>query len=154
MMEYDGKKLYNIDGVPTAIESVHGNLAKGFSIQDNCIKVPCYVAKVDDCFAHGATAEEAYRDAQAKAFQNKPIEERVKSVAEQHPDVDAKIANKELFAIHNMLTGSCEFGRRQFAEQHDIDVEHGSMTMREFCTLTKDAYGGENIRMLAKEYSI
>ena len=33
MKEYDGKKLYNIDGVPTAIDSVHGNLAKGYYFQ-------------------------------------------------------------------------------------------------------------------------
>ena len=154
LTEFEGSKVYNIDGVYTCITNVHGNLATGFTIKYNSVKKPCYIVKVDDCFAHGETAEEAFRDAQAKAFKNMPIGERIKQVIAKYPDIDKKIANTELFVLHNMLTGSCEFGRRQFAEQHGIDVEYGAMTMREFCQLTKNAYGSQAIRDLALSYGI
>ena len=37
-------------------------------------------------------------------------------------------------------------GRKQFACDHGIDLEHGMMTLAEFLELTKDAYGGDVIR--------
>lgn len=57
-----------------------------------------------------------------------------------------------MFVLHHVLTGSCELGRWQFAVYNHIDVENGQMTMREFCQLTQDSYGGENIKQLIKAY--
>ena len=152
--EFDGDKLYIIDGVPTAIKSVHGNVAKGYTIRHNSIKVPCYVAKVCNWFGHGETAHEALQAATDKALANEPIEKRIERLTAEYPDVDVPIENSRLFVIHNRLTGSCEFGRREFAKTHDIDVENGQMTMREFINLTKAAYGHDSIEALAKEYHI
>lgn len=45
-------------------------------------------------------------------------------------------------------------GRDQFARAHGIDVERGSMTVREFIGLTRGSYGGDIIAMLAKAYGI
>lgn len=70
------------------------------------------------------------------------------------PDVDVPIEHSALFSLHNFLTGSCLFGRQEFAKEHSLDPEHGSMTMREFIHLTKDAFGGDNIRQLADAYKI
>lgn len=47
---------------------------------------------------------------------------------------------------HHRLTGSCDMGRKQFARDHGVDLDHGMMTLTEFLELTKDAYGGDVIR--------
>ena len=147
-------KVWEVDNTPTTITNIHGNIAKGYTLQRNVILVPCYIAKVDDCFAHGKTAHDALRDATAKALQNTPIVERIAKVRKQYPDPDKPIPHKELYSLHNILTGSCEFGRREFASSHGLDPENGEMTMREFINLTLNAYGGENIKLLAEAYSI
>ena len=150
--EFDGHKLYDIDDVPTAITSVHGNYAKGFTIKNNSIKVPCYIARVDNSFAHGKTLRQAVEDATSKALQAKPIEERIADTVTAHPDPNEIIPNTELFKLHDVLTGSCEFGRKQFCEQHGISLDD-AMTMCRFMELTANAYGGEAIRQLAKAYN-
>ena len=150
--EFDGYKLYDIDDVPTAITAVHGNYAKGFTIEYNSIKVPCYIARVDNSFAHGETLRQALEDATAKALRTKTLEERVADTVKAHPDPNEIIPNTELFKLHNILTGSCEFGRKQFCERHGICLDD-AMTMCRFMELTADAYGGEAIRQLAKAYN-
>ena len=151
--EFDGYKLYDIDKVPTAITAVHGNYAQGFTIKDNSIKVPCYIARVDNSFAHGGTLRQALEDATAKALLAKPLGERIADTVKAHPDPNEIIPNTELFKLHNVLTGSCEFGRNQFCEQHGISLDD-AMTMCRFMELTADAYGGEAIRQLADAYGL
>ena len=137
--------------MPTAITAVHGNYAQGFTVKCNSIKVPCYIARVDNSFAHGETLRQAIEDATDKALQAKPLEERIADTVMAHPDPNEIIPNNELFKLHNVLTGSCEFGRKQFCEQHGISLDE-SMTMCRFIELTAAAYGGEAIRQLAKAY--
>ena len=149
--QFDGHKLYIIDGVQTAITAVHGNYSQGFTINNNSIKVPCYIARVDNSFAHGETLRQALEDATAKALQAKPLEERIADTVKAHPDPTEIIPNKELFTLHNILTGSCEFGRRQFCERNGIDLE-GAMTMCQFMTITSNDYGNSAIRQLADAY--
>ena len=154
IINFAGHTIYNIDIVPTCITQVHGRrYAIGFTIKDNSVKVPCYIARVDNSFAHGETLRDAVNDATAKALQAKPVEERVKEVVKLHPYPTVPISNKELFKLHNTLTGSCEFGRRQFCEQHGISLDD-SMTMADFIDKTKGEYGGEAIRQLAEAYGI
>ena len=138
----------------TIIYSVHGNIARGATINSDLTLADCYIAKCEDYFAHGETAKQAMADAQSKAYQNKPIEERIDYVIEKYPDVDVPIEHSALFSLHNFLTDSCLFGRKEFAKAHSLDPEHGAMTMREFIHLTKDAFGGDNIRQLADAYKI
>ena len=151
--EFDGYKLYDIDKVPTAITAVHGNYAQGFTIKDNSIKVPCYIARVDTSFAHGGTLRQALEDATAKALLAKPLGERIADTVKAHPDPNEIIPNTELFKLHNVITGSCEFGRKQFCEQHGISLDD-AMTMCRFIELTADAYGVEAIRQLADAYGL
>ena len=151
---YNGHEVYRIDDMQTIIYSVHGNIAKGATINSDLTLSDCYIAKCGDYFAHGETAKQAMADAQSKAYQNKPIEERIGYVIEKYPDVDVPIEHSALFSLHNFLTGSCLFGRQEFAKAHSLDPEHGAMTMREFIHLTKDAYGEDNIRQLADAYKI
>ena len=151
---YNGHEVYIIDDMQTIIYSVHGNIARGATINSDLTIAGCYIAKCGDYFAHGETVKQAMADAQSKAWQNIPIEERIGYVVEKYPDVDAPIEHSTLFSLHNFLTGSCLFGRQEFAKSHSLDPEHGAMTMREFIHLTKDAYGGGNIRQLADAYKI
>lgn len=151
---YNGHEVYVIDELQTIIYSVHGNIAKGATINQDLTLTDCYIAKYEDYFAHGNTAKQAMLDAQAKAYQDKPIEERIDLVVGKYPDVDVPIEHSALFSLHNFLTGSCLFGRQEFAKSHSLDTEHGTMTMREFISLTKDAFGGDNIRQLADAYKI
>ena len=151
---YNGHEAYIIDSIQTIIYSVHGNIARGATINSDLTLADCYIAKYEDYFAHGETAKQAMADAQSKAYQNKPIEERIDFVVKRYPDVDVPIEHSVLFSLHNFLTGSCLFGRQKFAKSHSLDPEHGTMTMREFINLTKDAFGGDNIRQLADAYKI
>ena len=151
---YNGHEVYIIDFMRTIIYSVHGNIARGAIINSDLTLADCYIAKYEDYFAHGETAKQAMSDARSKAYQNKPIEERIDYVIEKYPDVDVPIEHSTLFSLHNFLTGSCLFGRQEFAKSHSLDPEHGAMTMREFIHLTKDAYGEDNIRQLADAYKI
>ena len=141
-------RIYNVDGMPTAIYSIHGSYARGGVLQQDFTFKPCYIARVGDSFAHGDTLRQAMADARTKELRNKPAEERVGQLLSTYPDPEALIPAKELFDWHNILTGSCLFGRRQFCAERGIDVEHDSYTLRDFVKLTKDSYGGEVIRMI------
>lgn len=52
------------------------------------------------------------------------------------------------FEWHNILTGSCEYGRKSFIESNGIDIENDSFTIQEFINLTKNSYGSEIIKQL------
>ena len=135
----------------TCITHVNGRYAVGFTIKDNSVKVPCFIARVENFFAHGENLHEAFDAAYDKEMEAKPVEQRVAEVVKKHPDPTKEIPNKELFNLHHVLTGSCEFGRRQFCERYGIDLE-GSMTMEDFCKITSNDYGKEAIGLLAKAY--
>lgn len=149
---YNDNPVYYIDGKPTIINQLHGNIAEGFYIQSDLTLLPCFVAKVGDCFAHGSTAHKAILDAKAKYEKKKPLEERINDFVELHPDIDSICSCSYLFAQHHVLTGSCEMGRRLFCKEHGIDIEHDSMTVRQFIELTRDDYGGAAIKMLESRY--
>ena len=151
--EINGHKVYKIDGVPTIITDVRGNIAQGYTLKSNVNLVPCYIAKVGDCFAHGETSHKAYEDALAKALRNEPIEQRIARVIKKYPTLDTVVSHKELYKLHNILTGSCEFGRKEFAKAHNLDPDKGEMTMREFINLTSSAYGGDAIKELLHAYT-
>ena len=152
--EFNDHKVYSIDGVPTCITQVKGDIARGFTIKYNSIMVPCFIARFDGFFAHGKTPHSAMRDAQEKAIKAKPMSERIADITKTHPDPDKEVECAELFSLHHILTGSCEFGRRQFCERHGIDVETDKMTMRRFCEMTRCEYGGEAIKALSYAYGI
>ena len=148
-IEYlNNQKIYTIDNIPTLIDSVHTNYAKGRILNSDLTTKPCFIAKCGNFFAHGETLRQAVSDAKSKYNQSLPVEDRVKAFNTQYPDRDKKIPAQELFQWHNTLTGSCLLGRKQFCEEHNLDYESGFYTVNEFISLTRDAYGGEVIRML------
>lgn len=64
-----------------------------------------------------------------------------------------KYPAREFYDWHHKLTGSCEFGRKSFAQDHGIDLDAGMYTAREFVEITKDAYGGEIVGRLKEYYT-
>ena len=147
-----GQKIYDIDGVPTAIYRVKGNIAKGAILQSDLTFTPCFVVKQDVYFAHGDTLHGAMEALRDKLFEDLPEEERIEAfVAEHQPGV--KYPNRDLFDWHHRLTGSCEAGRKAFVAGHGLDME-GATTPEEFIRLTRNAYGGEVIRKLEAHYHV
>ena len=146
----NGNKIYNIDNVPTVIESVKGDFAKGFMVNPNLTLTPCYIAKFENVFAHGATIKEAYDALQEKLLENMPVEKRIERFLQEFkPGV--MYPNKNFFDWHHILTGSCLFGRQQFVKNKGIDLD-GEMTVEKFVKLTENDYGGETIKELKRMY--
>ena len=151
LKSYNHRKVYYIDDVPTLIDSVKGNVARGYMINRDKTLSACYVVKVGNCFAHGETMHAAHADALEKHMLDMAEEERIEMFIKEHPSLDDIFPCKDLFRWHNSLTGSCEFGRRQFCRDHGIDLD-GEYSVRYFLDITKDAYGGEVIRKVRKAY--
>lgn len=149
--KYKGHKVYKIDYIKTVIESVKGNYARGYIISEDLTTKSCYIARKGDYFAHGATLKEAVRDAQRKYNDNLSEEERIKMFTEQFKRGE-KYPAKTFFEWHNTLTGSCEFGRKQFCKEYNINLESDSFTVLEFTELTKSTYGSEIIKAVEKIY--
>ena len=142
--------IYIVDDTPTIITALFNNYAKGYIVGNDLTLKPCYIAKNGDIFAHGKTLREAVTALQDKLFEDMPEEERIAAFIECH-DYDGVYSNSDLYDWHHKLTGSCEMGRQQFAKDHGIDLD-GKMSIKEFIKLTKNAYGGEIIKKLEKEY--
>ena len=150
---YDGRKVYCIDDVPTLIDQVRGDLARGSIVRGDLTLDPCFVARSGNSFAHGKTAHDALQDAMAKELNASPLEDRIARFLDTFPDPDAKVAFRDLYTWHHILTGSCTMGRNQFTREHGLDTE-GKYTPRYFMTITRNAYGRDAIRQLAAAYGI
>lgn len=143
-------RVYHIDCVPTIIYSVKGNIAKGAILRDDNLSLQdCYIAKVDSYFAHGISIRKAYFDAQNKAISWMNVEECIDRFLAAHSNYTKKYPFDDLFRWHNILTGSCELGRREWCKERGI-TKNDSFTVKEFCNLTQDAYGGQTIKKIIK----
>ena len=141
-----------IDSIPTLLYRSHGaQIARGAILNGDLTTTPCYIAKQGRSFAHGATLREAINAALDKAFDDMPLEERLAAFRKEH-EPGRIYQNRDFFSWHHRITGSCEMGRRQFAREHGIDVEDGTMTPEEFIRLTENAYRGDLIRALKQFY--
>lgn len=146
----NGQLIYIIDSTPTIIESVVSNYAKGFVLLDDLNLKPCYIAKVGNYFAHGYTLKRAFKDASAKYSENLPLEDRINLFLE-HFEIDKTYLALEFFKWHNALTGSCEFGRRNFCKERGIDIDKDYLTITDFIRLTEDSYGANVIKLLKEK---
>lgn len=140
--------VYSIDGVPTILNYIHGDIAEGFILQSDLTLTPCYVVKENGKFAHGATLREAFEALQEKLYNDRTEEERLTAFKEHFHVFDKKYPAREFFTCHHVLTGSCKAGRMAFCLDKGIDLEKDTYSVVEFIRLTKDAYGGEVIRKL------
>ena len=145
-----------IDGIATIIRKVHvedaaNGVAVGRIVKSYLTTEITYVVKRNFLFAHGRTLEEAVEAVNAKVLQKMSVEERVEAFVKAFPLIDTFVKGTELFRWHNVLTGSCEQGRRAFCESKGLGLDH-EYTIAQFITLTIDAYGGEVVRQLKKRY--
>ena len=148
---FDGHPVAIVDDTQTVFYSIHGNVAKAAILQEDLTLCPCYVVKGGNCFAHGETLRKAQAALEQKLFSNMPIGERIQVFLTTFQPGQT-YSNKLFFDWHNRLTGSCEMGRKAFAQQHNIDVENGTMTPEQFMALTENAYGRDVIRQLKTEW--
>lgn len=142
---FNRETVYRIDGVNTLIRSVRGNTAHGAILNGDLTLTPCYIVKQDNVFAHGETLREAMEALRDKIFEDMPEDERIDTFLRE-TDREKAYPTKYFYDWHHRLTGSCDMGRKQFARNHGVDLEHGMMTITEFLELTKNAYGGDVIR--------
>ena len=149
--ELSGHKVYDIDRVSTLIYAVRGNVAKGAVLGRDLTLKDCWIAKRGNFFAHGDTLHAAVEAVEAKWMENRQLNERISEFARTHPALDEEYG--DLFDWHHVLTGSCEFGRRQWCEEHGYNPTD-SITLRTFLTETVGAYGGDVIRQVAQQYGL
>ena len=142
---FNRETVYRIDGVNTLIRSVRSNTAHGAIANNDLTTTPCYIVKQGDIFAHGETLREAMEALRDKLFDDMPEDERIDTFLRE-TDRKKAYPTQYFYDWHHRLTGSCDMGRKQFARDHGVDLEHGMMTLTEFLELTKDAYGGDVIR--------
>ena len=140
--------VYPIDGVPTILDYIHGNIAEGFILQSDLTLTPCYVVKENGKFAHGTTLREAFDALQEKLSDDRTEEERLIAFKEHFPVFDKKYPAREFFTWHHILTGSCKAGREAFCRDRGIDLDKDRYTVYEFILKTMDSYGGRIIKRL------
>ena len=145
---YKGDKIYQIDGIPTIIKSVKGNIAKGFILQNDLTLTPCFIVKDGNTFSHGKTLHEAFDSLQEKLYDDSTEEERIDKFKDKFKDFSKKYPAKDLFIWHHILTGSCKAGREAFCRDEGIDVDNDMFTIYEFIELTKNSYNGCIIKKL------
>lgn len=151
--DINGNHVYIVDGIQTIIKSVRDNIAQGFILQNDLTLEPCYIVKEQNKFAHGDTLHDAFTALQEKLYDGSTEEERIEAFRKKFPEYDTPYPNRDLFAYHHVLTGSCRMGRESFCLSKGIDLD-GTTTVREFIELTKCSYGGDVICKLPEIYGI
>lgn len=152
ILQFNSCRVFVVDGIQTAINKVIGNFAKGFIINKDLTTETCYVAKSGNTFAHGKTIHEAHEALMEKLLEEMPVEERIENFLKEFPG-NKKFKVIEFYKWHHILTGSCKFGRDQFAKEHGIDLENDELTVKEFIELTKNSYGGDIIKEIERRVS-
>nr|DAO44172.1 MAG TPA: neurotoxin [Caudoviricetes sp.] len=152
LISINGQTVDVIDDVPTILTRIIGNAAKGFIVRPDLSLAPTFVCKQGNTFAHGETLHKAREALLEKLFDDMPTEERIAAFCKEFkPGV--KRPAMDFFSWHHRLTGSCEQGRREFARQHDVDIESDEPTPEEFFALTRDSYGSSIIRQTEEAFA-
>lgn len=94
---FNGDKVYVIDGIPTIIKYVHGNIVKGYILNDDFTLTETFVATENGKFAHGETLHDAFASLQEKMYDDSTEEERIEAFKKHFPDFTKKVSAKELF---------------------------------------------------------
>lgn len=147
----NGNIVDYIDNIPTIITQVHGNIACGYIVQNFPTFESCFIAKVDNFFAHGKTLKEAVANAKAKRMRKIPIEEQIEKFIKVLGPLNSEHTGKEFYDWHHVLTGSCEMGRDEFCKIHNIDLTK-KYTVKYFLDITKNTYGGDVIKLIRESY--
>lgn len=148
-----GEDVYMIDGIPTMLGIIHGNIARGRILLEDLTTKACYVVKQGGVYAHGKTPREAMEALRDKLFEGMPLEERIKEFVKAH-EWGKAYQSADYYDWHHKLTGSCEMGRSEFAAAHGYKLTADELlTVEEFIALTKGSYGEDIIRRLREAYN-
>ena len=148
-----GEDVYRIDGIPTMLGIIHGNIARGRILLEDLTTKACYVVKQGSVYAHGKTPREAMEALRDKLFEGMPLEERIKEFVKAH-EWGKAYPSADYYDWHHKLTGSCEMGRSEFAAAHGYKLTADELlTVEEFIDLTEGSYGGDIIRRLREAYN-
>ena len=148
-----GEDVYMIDGIPTMLGIIHGNIARGRILLEDLTTKACYVVKQGSVYAHGKTPREAMEALRDKLFEGMPLEERIKEFVKAH-EWGKAYPSADYYDWHHKLTGSCEMGRSEFAAAHGYKLTADELlTVEEFIDLTEGSYGGDIIRRLREAYN-
>ena len=147
LLELNGAKVYNIDDTPTIISSLKGNLASGYILKDDFTTTPCYIARVGNSFAHGASVKKAFKDAQNKHLALLSDDDKIKMFMVKFPNLNIRYEASVFYEWHNILTGSCELGRKNFMSNKGIKMTD-LFTPLEFLELTKNEYNNPIINLI------
>ena len=148
-----GKDVYMIDGIPTMLGIVHGNIARGRVLLEDLTTKPCYVVKQGGVYAHGETLRAAMEALRDKLLEGMPLEERIEEFVKSH-EWGKAYQSADYYDWHRKLTGSCEMGRSEFAAAHGYKLTADELlTVEEFIDLTEGSYGGDIIRRLREAYN-
>ena len=152
LKEYNGEIVWYIDDCPTLIDHVHGDYASGRLINNDYTTTQCFIARVDNCFAHGDSLRAAREEAEAKTMEEMPLEERLSKFKAEFPSLQTMATCAEFYKWHHVLTGSCTMGRDQFVNSHGLNMGK-EYTVAYFLSITEDAYGRDAIRQLKEMYN-
>ena len=152
ILKHNGEDVYYVDGMPTIITHINGTYAKGYTVGEDCQLTKCFIAKDEytNKFAHGSTLRKAVEALQEKVYQDVSEEERLQAFRNAFKP-DEKYKGTEFFKWHNILTGSCLFGREQFVKNKGLDL-NAEYTVQEFIGIVENDYGGEIIQKLKEGY--
>ena len=150
--QFNGEDVYYIDGLPCIFDSIKGNFAQARFINNDFSLKPCYIAKEGNFFAHGDSLAEALSGARQKYNENRPLSERIASFKEVYPSLESEGTGEDFYSWHHVLTGSCEFGRREFCKQHEIEL-NATYTAGYFLELTKNSFGSDAIKQTMMAYA-
>lgn len=152
IVQINNMYVFKIDGLPTIITKVRGNIAKGFLLDDDLTLTPCFIAKQNNLFAHGVTLRAAINSLQVKLFGKTPVNERIDLFMKKFK-LGEKYKGTLFFDWHEYLTGSCLEGRKHFIRNNNLSLDN-EYTVEEFIKLTENSYGKEIIKKLKKAYGI
>ena len=146
IISFCGDTVYYIDGIPTIIKNIKGNVAKGFILNSDLTLEPCYVAKKNNYFAHGKTLKKAVNDVIAKEIADMNIDAKISEFKKTF-QFDKKYSGHEFSKWYHILTGSCDQGRESFIKNNNINLDD-EFTIDEFVKMCKNSYGSDIIQKL------
>ena len=153
ILRFCSEDVYMIDGVPTMLGIIYGNIARGRILLEDLTTKTCYVVKQGGVYAHGKTPREAMEALRDKLLEDMPEEERIAEFVKAHK-WGKQYPSADYYGWHHRLTGSCDMGRSEFAKSHGYKLTADELlTVEEFIDLTKGSYGGDIIRRLREAYN-
>ena len=138
------QKVLYVDGIPCLPVSAHGDtMAVDIIDEQDWTLSRAYVARWQGEVAHGKTVRQAVEAAKNKYFARMDPGEKKRQLLDLFAE-KGRLTVKELYAWHGRITGSCEFGRSRFQEEHGLK-DDDTLSLEEFVELTRNDYGGDLI---------